>query len=80
MRVLLLSRYGRLGASSRVRSLQFIPFLESKGWDVDVRPLFSDDYLRALYRGRSRIVKVFWSYWYRLRSLMKIREYDLIWI
>ena len=80
MRVLLLSRYGRLGASSRIRSLQFIPFFVSKGWVVDVRPLFSDDYLRALYSGRSRIVKVFWDYWYRLKFLMKIREYDLIWI
>ena len=80
MKILLLSRYGRLGASSRVRLLQFIHFFESKGWDVDVRPLFSDNYLRALYSGRSRIVTIFWGYWYRLISLKKIREYDLIWI
>lgn len=80
MRVLLLSRYGRLGASSRVRLLQYIPFLESKGWEVDVSPLFSDDYLRCLYSGRSRIVKVIWGYWHRLRTLIKVGEYDLIWI
>ncbi len=80
MRVLLLSRYGRLGASSRVRSLQFIPYLESQGWDVVVMPLFSDKYLRALYSGHSRVVNVIFGYWRRLICLIKVKEYDLIWI
>ena len=80
MRVLLLSRYSRLGASSRVRSLQYLPFLESKGWTIDVNPLFSDRYLRALYSGKSRIVQVLIGYWRRLYYIFKARKYDLIWI
>jgi len=80
MRVLLLSRYGRLGASSRVRSLQYLPFLESKGWQVDVNPLFSDNYLQSLYSGQSRGLQVLVGYWQRLKVLLYARRYDLIWI
>jgi len=80
MKVLLLSRYGRLGASSRVRSLQYLPFLESKGWQVEVSPLFSDDYLQSLYSGRSRSLQVLAGYWRRLRALSHAGKYDLIWI
>ncbi|MCZ6596580.1 MAG: glycosyltransferase family 1 protein, partial [Planctomycetota bacterium] len=39
MRVLLLSRYGELGASSRMRSYQYLPALERAGIDVTVAPL-----------------------------------------
>ncbi|HED15622.1 MAG TPA: glycosyltransferase [Gammaproteobacteria bacterium] len=80
MRVLILSRYGRLGASSRVRLLQYIPYLESKGWKIDVRPLFSDDYLRSLYSSQSRIVSVIAGYWRRIKVLTHARKYDLIWL
>lgn len=80
MRVLLLSRYGRLGASSRVRSFQYLPFLESKGWTVDVRPLFSDRYLQALYGGESRGITVLAGYWHRLQVLLQVKRYDFVWI
>ena len=80
MKVLLLSRYSRLGASSRVRSLQYLPFIESMGWQVDVRPLFSDRYLQALYSGQSRGLQAIGGYWRRLRVLVHAGEYDLIWI
>lgn len=80
MKVLLLSRYGRLGASSRVRSLQYVPFLESKGWQVDVASLFPDSYVEALYARRSRWLQVISGYWRRLKDLAGARAYDLIWI
>ena len=80
MRVLLLSRYSRLGASSRVRSLQYLPFLESKGWKVDVSPLFSDNYLQSLYSAQSRIMEVLEGYWRRLKGVVHSGRYDLIWI
>jgi hypothetical protein len=41
-KVLLLTRYDRLGASSRVRFLQFLPALAAQGFDFDVRPFFGD--------------------------------------
>jgi glycosyltransferase involved in cell wall biosynthesis len=80
MRVLLLSRYGRLGASSRVRSFQYLPFLGSKGWQVEVSPLFSDNYLQSLYSGESRGLQVLAGYWRRLKVLVRAGKYDLIWI
>jgi glycosyltransferase involved in cell wall biosynthesis len=80
MKILLLSRYGRLGASSRVRSLQYLPFLESKGWQVDVTPLFSDSYLQVLYSGQLRGIQVIAGYWRRIKALLRVRRYDLIWI
>ena len=49
--VLLLTRYERLGASSRVRFLQFLPELERQGFNFDVRPLLDNDYVRSLYGG-----------------------------
>jgi hypothetical protein len=51
MKVLLLSRYGPLGASSRVRYLQYLPYFRSQGVEVSVVPLFSDAYLQTLYQG-----------------------------
>lgn len=80
MRVLLLSRYDRLGASSRVRLFQYLPFLESKGWQVEVNSLFSDDYLQSLYSGRSRSSQVLAGYWRRLKVLVHAGKYDLIWV
>jgi len=80
VRVLLLSRYGRLGASSRLRSLQYLPFLESKGWQVDVSPLFSDGYIEALYGGQPRWKQTVSGYWRRFKALLRVRQYDLLWI
>lgn len=54
MRVLLLSRYGRRGASSRLRHEQFLPFLAAAGIEVQTRPFLPDDYLAALYAGQPR--------------------------
>ncbi|MCC6912455.1 MAG: glycosyltransferase family 4 protein [Rhodospirillaceae bacterium] len=52
--VLALTRYGRLGASSRVRVLQYIPYLERRGLNVRVHALFSDTDLRRLYKDGRR--------------------------
>ena len=80
MKVLLLSRYGRLGASSRIRSLQYLPFFELKGWQINVISLFSDSYVQALYSGQSQWSQVITGYLQRLKSLLLVRRYDLIWI
>lgn len=80
MRILLLSRYSRLGASSRVRFFQYLPLLESNGWQVNVSPLFSDRYLQALYSSQFRGIQVIAGYWRRVRALVRARRYDLIWI
>ena len=80
MKILLLTRYGRLGASSRVRSLQYIDYLSSKGIVIDVFPLFSNDYLSALYSGQSYWKEALLGYWHRIRKLFSLSDYDLIWL
>ena len=81
MKVLLLSRYGSLGASSRVRSYQYLPYLKAQGIDVTVSPLMGDDYLRKFYSGRvNQLTARIGPYFRRLIELLKAREFDLLWI
>ncbi|MDH5369705.1 MAG: glycosyltransferase family 4 protein [Gammaproteobacteria bacterium] len=80
MKVLLLSRYDRLGASSRVRSLQYIPYLNNNGINIEVEPLFSNEYITALYSGKPRWIKVVFAYWHRLMVLVTVKKYDFIWL
>lgn len=81
MRVLLLSRYTRKGASSRMRSLQYLPFLDRCGIEVDVSPLYDDIYLGNLYEGKKRkLGNVLHRYLKRTSALLSCRNYDLIWL
>ena len=78
MKVLLLSRYGPLGASSRVRFLQYLPYFRSQGVEVKVKPLLSDSYLRALYNGGSRWREVLKGYAGRILALLGARRFDVV--
>lgn len=78
MRILLLSRYGSLGASSRVRYLQYLSYFRSQGADISVVPLFSDRYVRALYEGGARRWEVFAGYWRRLQALIQASRFDVL--
>ena len=81
MKILLLSKYSRKGASSRLRSLQYLPYLEAEGIEVFPRPLFDDEYLEALYtQGRRSSFKIFWQYTKRLMVLLRCSKFDFIWI
>jgi glycosyltransferase involved in cell wall biosynthesis len=81
--VLALTRYERLGASSRIRFLQFLPALESKGFTFDVQPLLDNDYVRSLYGGPAvGAANIIGAYARRFRALMRRNrmKYDLIWL
>lgn len=78
MRVLLLSRYGELGASSRVRFLQYLSYFRAHGADVSVAPLFPDAYVRSLYEGGSRWWEVFSGYLRRVAVLLGARRFDVV--
>jgi glycosyltransferase involved in cell wall biosynthesis len=81
IRLMLLPRYDRQGASSRLRSYQFIPFLTEVGIDVEIFPFFHSGYLAALYRkGHRSFGNVLTSYIARLRTLVRGREYDAVWL
>lgn len=51
LRLQALTRYTRLGASSRLRTLQYQPSMERSGILVDHAPFFDNAYLQALYGG-----------------------------
>lgn len=81
MNILLLCRYPRQGASSRLRSYQYLPELEKRGIQVTVSPLFSEDYLEVFYHsGRKRPADLLAAYWQRLKQLFKVKAYDLLWV
>ncbi len=81
MRILLLARYGRLGASSRVRFEQFLPYLRAAGHEIVSEPLFDDDYLTSLYdEGRRKTTAVLAAYVNRLAVIRTRSHYDLVWM
>src|SRR5256885_4097473 len=79
--VLTLTRYERLGASSRLRFLQFLPVLEQQGFTFDVQPLLDNGYVRSLYGGPpAGLVNILRAYARRYRALMRRMRYDVIWL
>ena len=81
MKILLFSRFDRLGASSRVRSYQYLHFLKRGGVDVTVVPLLSDKYLSRFYYGKvNHISSRLYTYLRRITQLLKSNQFDLLWI
>ena len=81
IRVLLLCRYDRMGASSRLRFIQYFPRLEANGIHVTPAPFFDDLYLRRVYaKRRLRPDHIARYYARRLRLLMTSGRFDLIWL
>jgi glycosyltransferase involved in cell wall biosynthesis len=81
MKVLALTRYGRLGASSRMRIYQYTPFLRYSGIEVEVSPLLRDDYLKRFYaRQKTRWAAILADYLKQAVRSMHARRFDLLWI
>lgn len=76
-----MTKYSRLGASSRLRSLQYLPALQQAGINVTPLALFDDKYLQSLYAGagRSRF-HVALRYLQRAHHLRSLKQVDLIWM
>jgi hypothetical protein len=81
MRVLALTRYGTMAASTRQRFTQFFPHLAANGIEAELAPLLSDDWVRAIGEGgggaRTTLLR---AYAARLGRLLTARRYDLVWI
>jgi glycosyltransferase involved in cell wall biosynthesis len=81
LRLLVLSRYARLGASSRLRILQYLPYLEARGVEPVVAPFFDDAYVARRNSGERPLFSgVLASYLGRLKRLRGIRRFDLLWV
>lgn len=79
-RVLCATRYGTLGASSRLRIMQYLPALQNAGFEINLRPFLANDYLTALYSGRPRLRTALSSYRHIIALRNDIQTHDLIWI
>jgi glycosyltransferase involved in cell wall biosynthesis len=80
MKILFLTRYSRLGASSRLRTYQYLPLLEVEGFTVEAVPFFDDEYLRDLYSGKRQPRQLIGYYARRFAKLLSANKADLIWI
>src|ERR1044071_6920382 len=81
MRILALTRYERLGSSSRVRFYQYFPYLKSQGIDIVSAPFFRDAYIQRLYAGKPvNSVSVLKAYAKRLIALFSRPAFDVLWI
>ena len=79
--VLLLCRYDRLGASSRLRFLDFVKPLAARGIEVTPLPLVDDGYLRAFYAGHlPNPLNLAAAYAKRLAALLEIHRFDVVWL
>lgn len=80
MKAALLTRYDRLGASSRVRMLLQLPYLQAAGIESVVYPLFENAYLERLYAGKPTTKATAHAVLRRLADLRRLRGVDLLWI
>lgn len=81
IKILMLPKYSRLGASSRLRSLQYLPWFNQAGLEVCVQSLLSDSQLQSRYRtGGYGIGNLVTAYWTRISALLQRRRFDMVWI
>jgi glycosyltransferase involved in cell wall biosynthesis len=80
MWILVLTRYGYLGASSRVRFFQYLPYIQSSTVTVTVSPFFRDRYVEGLQMGHKSAVEALYAYTKRFSTLVTAQRFDLLWI
>lgn len=78
MKVLYFTKYTQQGASSRMRSYQYFPYLEQAGIAVTVKPFFEGDYLVSLYAGKKNKVAIAKAYARRFLNLFTVFSYDVV--
>jgi glycosyltransferase involved in cell wall biosynthesis len=79
-KILVLTKYGPLGGSSRYRFYQYLPYLKSQGFDITLAPLLDNKYVANINQGKRNFTNVLFSYFQRLGRLITDRNYDLLWI
>lgn len=80
MKILFFTRYTQLGASSRLRAYQYLPYLESNGFEVTVAPLLGDDYVVGLYKGNIPLFSVLRAYITRVGMILHSHKFDVLWV
>lgn len=78
--VLVLPRYGPLGASSRVRFVQYFSALEASSFTLVNRPFFDDKYLQRRYKKKMALFPIFRYFFARACNLWLHRKADVLWV
>ena len=80
--ILVLTRYARTGASSRLRFYQFIDDIKrnNKGVRFIEKPLFDDNYVDSLLVDKNMTISIFYAYMRRFFILLSARKYQCIWV
>lgn len=80
MKAIMLTRYERSGASSRLRMIQYAETLRAQGIEPSLNPFFNQRYLEKLYLGRATLGPALTAYAHRLGQLRRAGQADLIWL
>lgn len=80
MNVLMLTRYERSGASSRLRMIQYGDAFRSEGIEHSLAPFFDQTYLERLYAGQSTIGPKVRAYARRVSQMQNAYKADLLWL
>jgi glycosyltransferase involved in cell wall biosynthesis len=81
VKVLVLSRHGRLAAGSRYRMFQYLPYLKQQGFETTVVSLLDDVYLSGRYAGTpADPLHLARAYVRRIGAILTSQRYDLIWL
>ena len=80
MEVLALTKYSQSGASSRLRTYQYINHLKQGGITLNISPLLSDKYVEDLQKGKKNYLEVLKGYIKRLFIILFKRKDDFLWI
>jgi glycosyltransferase involved in cell wall biosynthesis len=76
---LFLTRYGRKGASSRYRFLQYFSHFRVEGVSCTFEPLLGNEYLTEMYEnGNRNLWLILRGYFHRLWNLLGARQYDIV--
>lgn len=81
MKILVLTRYDKMGASSRLRFIQYFDSIVAAGHQITHQSLISDGLLSEKYKsGKYRTFNLFMAYINRLLLLGNLYKFDIIWV
>ena len=80
MKTLMMTRYERSGASSRLRMIQYGDALSLEGIEHSLVPFFDPTYLERLYSNRSTLRPALCAYARRVSQLWSAGQADLLWV
>jgi glycosyltransferase involved in cell wall biosynthesis len=69
-----------LGASSRLRCFDLLPYWEEAGFEVEVSPFFDDGYIVRRYRGERQPKSALLRYYRQRRAALARDDADLLWL